>query len=79
MILPNKYVEPKYSLFYSGAILLEKLNNKKYNIVDLWLQIKKDYKLITYNRYIQTLIYLFSIGSINYTEKGEIYNEGIKY
>lgn len=78
MILPNKYIEPKYSLFYSGAVLLKKLNNKKYNIIDLWILIKKDNNEITYNKYIQTLTYLFSIGSINYTQKGEIYNENFK-
>lgn len=77
MILPNKNIEPKYSLFYLGAILLEKINNKKYNIIDLWLLVKKN-NIMTYNKYIQTLAYLFSIGSINYTEEGEIYNENIR-
>ena len=78
MILPSKYIEPKYSLFYLGAIVLNKLNDKKYNIIDLWLIIKKDNVSITYTKYIQTLTYLFSIGSINYTKKGEIFNENIK-
>lgn len=78
MILPSKYIEPKYSLFYMGAILLKKIGNNKYDIIDLWYSIKKEYNIMTYNRYIQTLIYLFTIGSINYTKKGEIYNENIK-
>ena len=78
MILPSKYIEPKYSLFYMGAILLKKIGNNKYDIIDLWYSIKKEYNIMTYNRYIQTLIYLFTIGSINYTKKEEIYNENIK-
>ena len=78
MILPSKYIEPKYSLFYLGAFLLDKIKDKKYNIIDLWLLVKNESIFITYNKYIQTLTYLFSIGSINYTKKGEIYNENIK-
>jgi hypothetical protein len=77
MILPNKNIEPKYSLFYSGAILLKIIKNKRYNIIDLWILVKKD-KIMTYNKFIQTLVYLFCIGSINYTKKGEIYNENIE-
>lgn len=78
MILPNKYIEPQHSLLYVGAILIKKIDRKKYNVNDLWLNLKKENKSLTYNKYIQTLIYLFSIGSINYTEKGDIYNENIK-
>lgn len=78
MILPSKYIEPKYSLFYMGAILLKKIGNNKYDIIDLWYSIKREYSIMTYNRYIQTLIYLYTIGSIDYTKKGEIYNENIK-
>lgn len=77
MILPNKNIEPKYSLFYTGAILLNIIKNKRYNTIDLWLLVKKN-NVMTYNKYLQTLVYLFSIGSINYTKKGEIYNENIK-
>ena len=77
MILPNKNIEPKYSLFYTGAILLNIIKDKKYNTIDLWLLVKKNNSM-TYNKYLQTLVYLFSIGSINYTKKGEIYNENIE-
>lgn len=77
MILPNKNIEPKYSLLYTGAILLNIIKNKRYNTIDLWLIVKKN-NIMTYNKYLQTLVYLFSIGSINYTKKGEIYNENIK-
>lgn len=77
MILPNKNIEPKHSIFYSGAILLKIINSKKYNIIDLWLLVKKDTSM-TYSKFIQTIVYLYSIGSINYTKKGEIYNENIK-
>ena len=33
---------------------------------------------ITYNKYLQILIYLNIIGAINYNKKGEIYNENIR-
>lgn len=77
MILPNKNIEPKYSLFYTGAILLKIIKNKEYSVIDLWFIAKKSTN-ITYSKYIQTLIYLFSIDAINYTKKGKIYNENIK-
>lgn len=77
MILPNKNIEPKYSLLYLGAILLKIIEKRRYNIIDLWILMKRNY-VITYNKYIQTLVYLFIIGAINYTKKGEIYCENIE-
>ena len=76
MILPDKYIKPSDSIMYLSTIIIKQIGNKKYNIMDLWLKIKAKSD-ITYNKFIQILIYLYTIGIIVYTEKGEIYNENI--
>lgn len=79
MILPDKYTEPDNSLFYLGAFILKIVSNKKLELAEIWTKFKKETSnTISYNRFLQTLIYLYSIGSIAYTEEGEIYNENIK-
>ena len=42
---------------YLSTIIIKQLGNKKYNVVDLWLEIKANNN-ITYNKYLQILIYL---------------------
>ena len=76
MIIPNKYIKPSESIMYLSTIIIEKIGNKKYDVVDLWIEIKKNSN-ITYNKFLQILIYLNIIGAINYNKKGEIYNENI--
>ena len=79
MILPNKYVEPSQSLFYLGAITLNIIERKRISLVDLWINFKKNTKeKISYTRFLQTLVYLYSVGIISYTKEGEIYNENIE-
>ncbi len=77
MIIPNKYIKPSESIMYLSTIIIKQIGNKKYNVVDLWLEIKANNN-ITYNKYLQILIYLNIIGAINYNKKGEIYNENIR-
>lgn len=77
MIIPNKYIRPSESIMYLSTIIIKQIGNKKYNVVDLWLEIKANNN-ITYNKYLQILIYLNIIGAINYNKKGEIYNENIR-
>ena len=77
MIIPNKYIKPSESIMYLSTIIIKQIGNKKYNVVDLWLEIKANNN-ITYNKYLQILIYLNIIGAINYNKKGEIYNETIR-
>lgn len=76
MIIPDKYIMPNDSILYMSTIVLKKLKNKKINIIELWLEIKRE-SSITYNKFVQILIYLNIIGVLKYTEKGEIYNENI--
>jgi hypothetical protein len=77
LIIPNKYIKPSESIMYLSTIIIKQIGNKKYNVVDLWLEIKANNN-ITYNKYLQILIYLNIIGAINYNKKGEIYNENIR-
>lgn len=76
MIVPDKYIMPKDSILYMSTIIIKKINNKKINIIDLWLDVKRENN-ISYNKFIQNLLYLNIIGAINYTKEGEIYNENI--
>ena len=59
MIIPNKYIKPSESIMYLSTIIIKQIGNKKYNVVDLWLEIKANNN-ITYNKYLQILIYLNS-------------------
>lgn len=76
MIVPDKYIMPKDSILYMSTIIIKKLNNKKIDIIDLWLEVKRE-SSISYTKFIQNLLYLNIIGVINYTKEGEIYNENI--
>lgn len=78
MILPNKYIKPAESIIYKSTIIIKNLDNKRMNITDLWLKIKKNNLRMSYSNYIHIIIYLYSIGIISYTDRGEIYNENFK-
>ena len=78
MILPDKYVKPSESLMYLSSIVIKYIDNKECNITDLWLEIKKDNTKLSYNKFLQILVYLYTIGVISYTEKGEIFNENYR-
>lgn len=41
MIIPNKYIRPSESIMYLSTIILKQIEDKKYDVVDLWLEIKK--------------------------------------
>lgn len=77
MIIPNKYIKPSDSIIYQSTILIKEIGNRKYSVVDLWIKIKKNSNM-TYNKFLQILIYLNITGIINYTKDGEIYNENIR-
>lgn len=80
MVLPDKYIEPNNSLFYLGALVLKIITNKKFELAEIWTRFKKETcNTVSYNRFLQTLVFLYSIGSITYTKEGEIYNENIEY
>ena len=78
-ILPNKNMGPKQRLVYLGATILRIVNTKKVDLAYLWIKFKNNTKgTISYTRYMQTIVYLYSIGAISYNEEGEIFNENIE-
>ena len=78
MILPDKYIKPSESYIYISTLVITELKDYRYSITDLWLKIKNKNKKLSYNKYLQIIIYLYTIGLISYTEKGEIFNENYK-
>ena len=55
------------------------IQKKRMSLVDLWINFKRSTKEnISYTRFLQTLVYLYSAGIISYTKEGEIYNENFK-
>lgn len=85
MILPNKYLTNSESLIGLSALILDVLGKKSLTIDKLWKGFEKKFikskKLNippTYQKFILTLDFMFMVGMIDYTKKGEIYNENIK-
>lgn len=85
MILPNKYITLTESFIGISGLILELLSNKCLTIEILWDSFKKKYikknnlnNPPTYQKFIYTLEFMYLCGMINYTEKGEIFNENFK-
>ncbi|MBC2854714.1 ABC-three component system middle component 6 [Cetobacterium sp. 2G large] len=85
MILPDKYITPSESLVGIGAFLLDVISKKSITTDKLWSDFNKKYiesKIIkyppTFNKFLYTLEVLYLMGTINYNEKGEIFNENFK-
>lgn len=78
MILPEKHISIDESLFGFGAYLLNYIDSK-ISIDRLWKMYSADYKnnvydvCFSFDQYIITIDYLYSIGAIEMNEKGEIY------
>ena len=74
MILPKKQIKLSESLFALGAVILS--NIKRCTSVDqIWNKVssQKDLKVkFTFDSFILTLDYLYTIGSIDIDEKGDI-------
>ena len=86
MILPNKYISLSDSLIGISSLVLETLSSNKMTIDELWdnfnrsiRQNKKIKNFPTYNKFVLTINFMYITNMINYTEKGVIYNENIKY
>lgn len=73
MLLP-KNINPSYSIYYYGSIVLEALINSKADSAD-FLQLYQDVnstKRISLQSFILTLDWLFLLGSINMGKGGKI-------
>ncbi|KOP78142.1 hypothetical protein AMS59_13660 [Lysinibacillus sp. FJAT-14745] len=85
MILPNKYVTTSESYIGISSLILNTLGKRTITIDKLWKDFEKKYIIKanlknppTFHKYVLVLNFMFMVGMINYTEKGEIVNENIK-
>lgn len=86
MILPNKYISLSDSLIGISSLVLEVLSSNRMTIDELWgnfnssiKQNKRIKNVPSYNKFVLTINFMYMTKMINYTEKGVIYNENIKY
>lgn len=78
MILPDKYINIRDSIYGTSALILKIIGNNSLSISSLWKKCKKYYNL-PYTKFMNCIIFMFITSMINYNqEKGEIYNENIK-
>lgn len=85
MILPNKYVTNSESYIGISSLILNTLGKRKLTIDKLWRDFEKKYIIKTnwntpptLSKYVLVLNFMFMVGMINYTEKGEIVNENFE-
>ena len=86
MILPNKYISLSESLIGLSSLVLEVLRSNTMTIDELWenfnhiIKHNKSIKTVpSYSKFVLTISFMYMTKMINYTEKGVIYNENIKY
>lgn len=86
MILPNKYISLSDSLIGISSLVLEVLSSNRMTIDELWENFNHSIKrnkrvknIPSYNKFVLTINFMYMTKMINYTEKGVIYNENIKY
>ena len=84
MILPNKYISLSQSYIGLSSLILNILGKKTLTVEKIWAIFNKKYiitkELInppTLEKMMYTLVFMYSSQMINYTLKGEIYNENI--
>lgn len=71
MLLPDN-INPEYSLYYNGAIILEELKtNKTISVLDLFIKVRKK-KDISFNLFLLCLDWLYLIDSTEIDKKGNI-------
>lgn len=85
MILPNKYVPLTESYIVISALILEAIGKKTLTVDVIWNIFRKKYvdtkrmnSNPTYQKFIQVLEFMYMTNMINYTLKGEVFNENIK-
>lgn len=75
MILPKKQIKLSESLFALGAVILSNIKRNT-SLDQIWeiVSSQKDSKVkFTFDSFILTLDYLYTIGSIDIDEKGDIF------
>ena len=71
MLLPDS-IHPKYSVYYTGALLLQKLQqNGVMSVIDLFVATKKDSD-ISFRLFLLSLDWLYLINAAQVNSKGDI-------
>ena len=65
MIQPTKHLSIKKCLLGSGYVILEELRQSN-TVSSLWEKVKKLPEIMTYEKYVLTLAFLYSINLIKY-------------
>ena len=63
MILPDKHIKLEYSLLNCGALLLSEITEPQ-TISSLWEKAKQHETLVSYEKFLLSLDYLYSIQAI---------------
>jgi len=84
MILPNKYTTLEESYIGIAAHVLEILGSESLYVDVMWQKFQQQYgdneKLSpSYAKFVYVTAFMFSCGMISYNERGEIFNENLKF
>ena len=84
MILPNKYIPLDESYLGVAAYALDTLGDESLHVDALWQKIQAQYKdnvrlLPSYIKFVYVIVFMFSCGMISYNERGEVFNENLKF
>ena len=72
MLLPDS-IHPQHSIYYTGAIILQIIQEKRtIPIVDLFIITKQKYKM-SFKLFLLSLDWLYLIQAAAINEKGELY------
>lgn len=70
MLLPDN-IKPEYSIYYVGSIIIEKLKNKTYSLLDLF-QSLNELNDVSFSLYSLALDWLYLIDMAEINNSGEI-------
>ena len=70
MLLPDN-IKPEYSMYYVGSIIIEKLKNKTYSLLDLF-QSLNELNDVSFSLYSLALDWLYLIDMAEINDSGEI-------
>ena len=80
MFLPNKYINLKDSMLYQASLVLFKIiKDKKLTLDLIWKKYNEINNEYSYIYFIYLIEFMYTSNMISYNDKGEIYNEKIKF
>lgn len=80
MFLPNKYINLKDSMLYQASLILFKIiKDKKLTLDLIWKKYNEINNEYSYIYFIYLIEFMYTSNMISYNDKGEIYNENIKF